>query len=335
MIQVSVIVPCYNEEATIGLLLGAIAKQTFPQDKMEIIIADGMSNDQTRQRISDFHHSHKEMNILIVDNPLRAIPVGLNCAIKIARGEYVVRLDAHSIPNVDYIERIIIALENGLGENIGGRWQIKPGNAGLIARSIAVAAAHPLGVGDAFYRLDTSARYVDTVPFGAFRRDLITKIGPFDETLLTNEDYEFNMRIKLAGGRIWLDPAIQSVYIARPTISALATQYWRYGYWKAQMLKRYLKTIRWRQALPPLLATSVFTFFLLGFVYSWSWKLLALELAIYLGILLIAGSIQAIKSRSIGYIIGMPIAIATMHFTWGIALLWGTVFPPGRLTSTK
>ena len=134
----------------------------------------------------------------MVDNPKKNIPSGLNCGLKAAVGEYIVRLDAHSVPQVDYVERCISDLRAELGDNVGGVWQIEPGGPGWVAHSISAAAAHPFGVGDARYRYTTQAGLVDTVPFGAYRRDLIDQIGYFDETLLTNEDYEFNTRIRQA-----------------------------------------------------------------------------------------------------------------------------------------
>ena len=327
MTQVSIIVPCYNEEATICLLLDALYQQTYPLEDVQVIIADGMSTDHTRQRVSDFQAEHPRLSLHIVDNPLRAIPSGLNRAIEAARGEYLVRLDAHSIPEADYIEHSIASLKKSLGDNVGGIWKIQPSGSSWIARSIAAAAAHPLAVGDALYRLGAKAQSVDTVPFGAFRRDMAIQIGLFDESLLTNEDYEFNVRIRQAGGKIWLDPAIQSTYFARSTLTALAEQYWRYGYWKAQMLRRYPKTIRWRQAIPPLFSASLIGLFIIGFFTPLGWKLLGLELAIYFSILLLSGLIVAFKQKSPGFVLGIPLAIATMHIAWGTALIWGIIHP--------
>jgi glycosyltransferase involved in cell wall biosynthesis len=212
---ISVIVPCYNEEGTIGFLLEAIRQQSYPSQELEVIISDGLSTDHTRDVVARFQDSHPELSIRIVDNALRNIPSGLNRAIEASQGRYVIRLDAHSIPAPNYIEKCVQILESGKGENVGGVWVIQSGDEDWISRSIAIAAAHPLGVGDARYRVGGEAHAVDTVPFGAFHRDLIDRIGPFDEYLLTNEDYEFNVRVRQAGGTVWFDPQIQSTYIAR------------------------------------------------------------------------------------------------------------------------
>ncbi|GAB4582125.1 MAG: glycosyltransferase family 2 protein [Anaerolineales bacterium] len=324
---VSIIVPCYNEQHTISLLLDAIDRQTYPQQEMEVIIADGLSTDQTRAEIARFQQTHPALSIQVVDNPKRHIPSALNRALERAQGTYIIRLDAHAAPAPDYVAKCVEALGAGRGDNVGGIWQIAPGKtgngarAGWLARAIAVAAAHPLGVGDAHYRHATHAQYVDTVPFGAFRRALVEKIGPFDENLLTNEDYEFNVRIRQSGGKIWLDPSIRSTYFARATLSALAKQYLRYGYWKGQMLRRYPKTLRWRQAIPPAFVLSLGMWLLLT-PFSWARGLFAAEIGVYWAALLGAGLHTAFKKRDLMLIPGLPLAIATMHLCWGGALLW-------------
>ena len=199
MPSVSIIIPCYNEQDTIRKLLEAVYAQTFPRADLEMVIADGMSTDGTRAEIAAFADAHPDLHIAMADNPAQSIPSALNCALKEAQGEIIVRLDAHSVPYPDYIERCVADLQAGLGENVGGVWEIHPGAPTWVAQSIAVAASHPLGVGDALYRHASKASQVDTVPFGAFKRELLALIGFFDESLLTNEDYEFNTRIRQVG----------------------------------------------------------------------------------------------------------------------------------------
>ena len=288
---------------------------------IEIIIADGQSTDQTREVIDEFNQSHPDLKILIVENPARHIPSGLNRALEAASGTYIVRLDAHSVPHMEYVQRSIQSLTEGKGDNVGGIWEIRPSRDTWIARAIAQAAAHPLGVGDAKYRYGGQAQQVDTVPFGAFHRSLIEKIGPYDETLLSNEDYEFNVRIRKAGGKVWLDPAIRTIYFARRSLNELARQYWRYGYWKAQMLRRYPDTIRWRQ-LAALLVLSLGGLGILSLIFPWARWLLGIEILVYSGALLSAGIQSSLQKKDIAHLAGVPLAIATMHLTWGTAFIW-------------
>ena len=321
---VSIIVPCYNEQATIRVLLEAIYAQTTPRQALEVVIADGMSTDGTREEILAFMISHPDLDVRVVDNLAGTIPAGLNRAIEEAEGTYIVRLDAHSKPYPDYVERCVSDLEAGCGDNVGGVWIIQPGCESWQARSIAVAAAHPFGVGDARYRIGGEAQAVDTVPFGSYARALVERIGAYDESLLSNEDYEFNVRVRESGGVVWINPAIKTVYFARRTMGALARQYWRYGYWKMRMLRRYPDTFRWRQ----LAGAFVLSFLILGLLGIWfplaRW-FLVLELSLYVLVLLTAGIQRAFQEQDFALSFGVPLAIATMHFSWGSAFLFSLV----------
>jgi glycosyltransferase involved in cell wall biosynthesis len=325
MKTVSVIVPCFNEEKTIGLLLDAICRQSHPQSEIEVIISDGISTDRTREKIKEFSEAHPGLSVKIVDNPERNIPSGLNHAIKAAEGEIIVRLDAHSVPDDDYISHCVASLNAGKGENVGGVWEIQPSEGGWIANSIAAAASHPLGVGDAKYRYGKVAGFVDTVPFGSFLADIFEKVGLFNEDLLTNEDYEFNTRIRQQGGRIWFDPRIKSVYFARSNYKALAQQYWRYGFWKWRMLQSYPNTLRWRQALPPLFALGLLILLFLSPWFSISFYILLFTLLFYCSSLFLSTVPLALRRKDLRYIFGISFAIVIMHMSWGFGFLWSMV----------
>jgi len=328
--KVSLIIPCYNEENNIQDLLAAICEQNFPLTDLEVIIADGMSSDKTREKIQEFIVSVPELNVRVIDNPQRFIPIALNLAIKAAVGEYIVRMDAHAQPHPDYVKKCLQALEAGKGDNVGGVIRVKQDDQSWIAQSIAYAAAHPLGVGDARYRTGTEAQEVDTVAFGAFHSSLIDRMGGFDESLLTNEDYEFNVRIRKAGGKIWLDPEINASYISRSTLKTLASQYWRYGFWKLRMLIRYPETIRWRQ-LAGLFVLSWLVWGIFSIWFPWARWLLLAQAVIYIGSLLIAGAKAVLDTGKSYLFIGLPLAISTMHFSWGTGFLWSLI----RLISDK
>jgi len=319
----SIIIPCFNEARTIGLLLQAIADQSVGAGRLEVVIADGGSTDGTQDVARAFAASHPELRIRLIDNPARAIPAALNRAIEAARGPVVIRLDAHSIPQPDYVEACLRVLRRPEVANAGGAWEIHPSTSTWIARSIAAAASHRLGAGDARYRTSGQAGPVDTVPFGAYPRAWLNRAGPYDESLLTNEDYEYNARLRQAGGVIWFDPAIRSIYFARATLGVLARQYARYGYWKAHMLRRYPGTLRWRQALPP-----AFVLAGLGLALASPWLavarwLLGLQWALYAAALLAAAALQAFRRRDLALAAGMPLALAVMHLAWGGAFWWG------------
>jgi succinoglycan biosynthesis protein ExoA len=319
---VSIIIPCYNEEKRIRFLLDAVFAQTYPRALLDLTIADGHSTDRTREAITAFQREHPDLKLQVIDNSVGSIPAAVNRAVAASAGEIILRLDAHSAPYPDYVEKSVAALEAGQGDNVGGVWEIHPGAETWMAKSIAVAAAHPLGVGDALYRHAKEAASVDTVPFGAWRRTLVDKVGGYDESLLTNEDYEFNARIRQSGGKIWLDPSIRSVYFARSTFGALARQYFRYGFWKFKMLRRYPGTVRWRQALPPVFAASLVVGSVLACFWPFFAGLLGLELLGYFGILGLVGLQLGFKRKEFFLVFGLPLAIAVMHITWGSGFLW-------------
>lgn len=322
---VSIVIPCLNEHKTIRKLLEAFYAQTYPRKDMEIVIADGMSTDGTREEIAKFVQSYPDLKIIVVDNPTKSIPAALNSALKQAHGEIIVRFDAHSMPYRNYIERCVNDLESGLGENVGGVWEIHPGTQTWMATSIALAASHPIGVGDALYRHTSTPAEVDTVPFGAFKREILALIGFFDETLLSNEDYEFNARIRKSGGKIWLDPSIRSVYFARSNLADLAKQYGRYGFWKWRMLQRYPQTLRWRQGLPPLFVLSLLGGIAISILLPDFWTLVLLEFLIYLIVLSITGIRIAVNHKKAYLAIGVPLAMITMHLAWGTGFLWSMI----------
>lgn len=320
---VSIIVPCYNEERTIGLLLQAIRDQTAAPETIEVLLADGGSTDGTRQVIADFARRHRGLSMHVIDNPTRSIPSALNRAVAQARGQVILRLDAHSIPQPDYVEQCVRVLGETGAANVGGAWEIHPSASTWIARSIAAAAGHRLGAGDARYRTSGQAGAVDTVPFGAYPRAWLERVGTYDERLLTNEDYEYNVRLRQAGGIVWFDPAIRSIYFARPTLGGLARQYARYGFWKARMLRRYPGTLRWRQALPPAFVLAAAVLLLsVPWLRSSVW-ILGLQWALYAGAILAAGVAQARLRRDAALAAGMPLALAVMHLAWGGAFWWG------------
>jgi len=321
--KASILVPCYNEAETIGWLLQAVAGQDVGAADLEVLISDGLSTDATRRVVEDLARSWSAGSVRIIDNPARSIPAALNRAIAASTSDVLVRLDAHSIPAPDYVRRCLEVLAATGAANVGGAWQIRPLGPGGMAEAIARAASHPLGAGDARYRIQGRAGAVDTVPFGAFRREWLARVGGYDESMLANEDYELNYRIRRAGGTVWFDPGIRSTYFARRSLRELARQYARYGYWKGRMLRRHPASLRWRQALPALFVAAT----VLALAAAWWWPpavwVLGIQWAAYLLVLLAASLAQAIRSRAAFLILGLPVAWGTMHLAWGSAFWWG------------
>lgn len=327
--RVSIVIPCYNEERYIGTVLENLQSQ-YPIERFEIIVVDGMSEDGTRRIVENFIGRPDTAPVRLIDNPARNIPAALNLGIRAATGEIIVRMDAHSVPSANYVRRAVEVLEQGDAEVVGMPWRIAPGADTPMARAIALAVAHPFGIGDAKYRsTNVQTQYVDTVPFGVFRKSLWTQLGGFNEELLANEDYDFYYRARRDGGRVLLDAEAYSTYFARPTLKELAKQYARYGGWKAQMVKLHPNSIRLRQAVAPLFVLSLVSFSLLGLVWRPAWLVVLLILAAYS----MLATWFAFKSGARHGKLALSPLIALVFFVVHVA--WGGSFLGGLMRSPR
>lgn len=325
--RLSVIVPCYNEALHLEQLLVALRNQAF--SNFEVIIVDGNSTDGTLDLVRRYAFAHPEFRIVLIPNPRRIIPAGLNLGIRQARGEVIVRLDGHSQPARDYLHRCWTALLETGAQVVGGAWDIQPGAPGRVAEAIALAVSTPLGAGDAAYRLSSTSlqrQNVDTVPFGCFYRRTWEQLGGYNETLLSNEDYEFNRRVRLSGGRVYFDPGIRCGYFARASFSALAQQYVRYGWWKAQMLKLHPRSLRLRQAVPLLWTSgSLLAGVMAGLIPSLRLAALLLGSIYFATLLFGAGAVTVRQRQGVRGWFAVVVAYLVIHYSWGFGALWGLV----------
>jgi len=328
---VSVIIPCYNEERFIGKTLNNLATQ-YPCEAYEIIIVDGDSEDDTREVINDFQRAHPELFIKLVRNPQRSIPKALNLGIGAASGEVIARMDAHAVPSAGYIRQCVSVLIDGDAEVVGMPCLVQPGSDSAMAHAIALAVSHPFGIGDARYRLGAGRALqeaVDTVAFACFRKSLWSRLGGYDETLLTNEDYDFNYRARLRGDRVVLNRSEHCDYFARDTLSKLIAQYRRYGGWKARMIKQHPRSVRVRHAIAPMFVASIVVLAALGMWSSVAWLLLAAALGFYF--IAAAGfAFQAARKSNagVGVMSLMPFVFFAIHLSWGGSFLLGLIRQP-------
>lgn len=331
METVSVVIPCYNEERFIGNALEQLAHQ-FEPERYEIIVVDGLSDDNSRAVIEDFKRRRPDVSVSLVENPARNIPTALNLGIEAAKGSVIARMDAHAAPSDGYIRRCVEVLRTGKAGVVGMPCMVRAGADTLVARAIAGAVSHPFGIGDAKYRLGAggpSQEAVDTVAFACFPKSLWKELGGFNEALLTNEDYDFNYRVRQSGREVILDRGGHCDYFARTTIGKLAAQYWRYGRWKAHMVRLRPGSIKSRHLVAPAFVLSLISLALLAFFWAPARWLLLIELAIYLFAALAAGwhTTRRTDSRPLGLLLLMPLVFATIHLSWGTSFLIGMLGP--------
>jgi len=324
METVSVIIPCYNEERFIGNALEQLAHQ-FELDRYEIIVVDGASDDNSRAVIEDFKKRRPDVAVSLVENPARNIPTALNLGIAAAKGSVIARMDAHAAPSAGYIRRCVEVLQSGTAGAVGMPCLVRAGADTLMARAIAAAVSHPFGIGDAKYRLGSegpSQEAVDTVAFACFRKSTWKELGGYDESLHTNEDYDFNYRLRRSGRPVILDRGGHCDYFARTTLGALASQYVRYGGWKAQMIRLHPQSTKLRHLVAPVFVASIVVLAIAGIFWVPAWWLLLAELITYLICALVAG-VQAAKKSNGGLemVLVMPLVFATIHLTWGSSFL--------------
>ncbi len=326
---VSVIVPARAAAATLGRALESVLAQDYAGG-FEVIVADGSEGAETGALVR-----RRFPGVRLIPNPGRDIASGLNAALHAARHPVIARVDARTVLPEAYLTRAVATLSRTGAANVGGR--LEPLGVSFFERAVALATSTPLGAGDARYRIGGAEGPVDTVFLGVFRRAAVDAAGGFDESLLRNEDYELNWRLRARGGTVWFDPALVVGYRPRGSLRALARQYFDYGRWKRVVLRRHPRSLKLRQAAPPLLLAALAAsagLALAGGLASaaeagtgtWLMGVAALCPAAY-GLLL-AGAAAAIglRRRCIEAVL-LPVVAATIHLAWAAGCFAG---PPRR-----
>ncbi len=320
--KVSVICPVYNEEKFIGACIESIIEQDYPQDSMEVLFIDGRSTDRTADIIRNYLKDHSFMKLL--DNPERIVPYALNKGLEIAKGEVIMRLDAHCTYPTNYISELVRYLYQLNADNVGGVWNTQPAKDTAICQAIAVASSHPFGVGGSMHKIGASRiMETDTVPFGCYKREVFNKTGLFDTDLVRNQDDEFNGRLQNLGGKIFLIPQVIINYTARDTIAKMRKMYYQYGLYKPLVNKKLGAPATIRQFFPLVFLLGI----IIGAICSFFSPLI---LEIYLSVLLlyvfigvVVGSMGAIRTHQPLLTLLMPYVFFNIHISYGFGYLVG------------
>ena len=262
--RISVIVPCRNEAAHIRAFCQSVAEQQLPADvALDVWVADGMSNDGTRELLTAFCEGDARFHM--IDNPGRIVSTGLNRCIAQATGDFIVRLDVHTVYAPDYIAQCLATWQATGADNVGGPWcaqgqQGDSGQAATVQRAVAAAFQSKWVSGGARSRDVGYNGEVDTVYLGAWPRSTFARFGGFDEALVRNQDDEHNLRIHRGGGRIWQSASIRSVYVPRSSKRDVFRQYQQYGYWKPFVMKKHGQAAALRHLVPGLFVAALLLF---------------------------------------------------------------------------
>lgn len=312
---VSIIVPVRNEAAGIDACLDALRDQTYPADRFEILVVDGQSTDDTPDRIR--HHAAGDARVRLIENPERAMPFGLDRGIAAARGDVIGVMSGHSTGERDYIERCVDALTRTGAWAVGGaivRVATNP-----VQQAIAIATGSRLGVGDARHDYATEAGEVEAVFPGMWPRWVFERVGLFDPKMAFNEDNELSLRIRLAGGRIWMDPRIRVNYTPRGSLDGLWRQYFGYARGKLQVWHKHRGGLRWRHLVPPAFVAAIIIGLAGGLALPWLWGAAGLAVIVYL-VIMGGGSILLTAGRDAHLVLA---ALATMHVAYGFGFWRG------------
>ena len=325
--RISIVSACRNEIRHIHEFAASLLSQEFGENTWEAIIADGMSTDGTREELDLLCAGHP--NLRVISNPGQIVSTGLNAAIRAARGEFILRFDAHTAYASDYCVRCVATLERTGADNVGGAARTRA--RGVVASAVAAAYHSRFSTGGAPFHNEDFEGYADTVPYGCWRKEKLEELGLFDEALVRNQDDELNLRLLRSGGKIWQSREIVSWYSPRSTLSGLFRQYCQYGFWKVAVIQKHRIPGSWRHIAPVcfVLANLILPMAALTAVmFGWR-QLTAAAITAWVVVLSaymaanVAASLATAKNRGWYLFPVLPVTFATYHLSYGLGFLTG------------
>ena len=304
----TIVVPIRNEARSIDATLGDISAQTY--SNLEILVVDGESDDGTVDIVNRW--AARDHRIRIITNPSRTAASALNLGLAAAEGRWLVRVDGHARIPPDYVEVLVGRLATGRWRGVGGRKDAVGTGPG--AEAISAVLGSKWGVGGSRYHYAAEPIEVDHVPFGAYDVESARRLGGWDERLVANEDFEFDVRVRKGGGRLLLDPSVATAWRCRERIADFGRQYLRYGRGKADVARLHPDSLRPRHLAPPALVAGS----ILGVAVLRRSAAPLAALALVYGAAV--GAATAAIARSVPSWAGrirIPPALVTMHYSWG------------------
>jgi glycosyltransferase involved in cell wall biosynthesis len=337
---VSVIVACRNETRHIEQFIDSVLGQQVDGADWEIVLADGMSDDGTRERLT--RYTDDQPRLRVIDNPGKIVSTGLNAAIREARGEIIARMDVHTEYAPDYISQCVRLLNDTKADCVGGPW-VSVGQ-GYFGRAISAAFHSPFAVGGGRAHDPEYEGPIDTVYLGCWRREVLRSVGLFDPTLVRNQDDELNLRIVRSGGTVWQSPKIVSRYSCRATLRGLFRQYLQYGFWKVAVIAKHRIPASVRHLAPGAFVGANLVLLLTCLASALtpgdelSEMLLAVQIAIAGTYALTCSAAACLTAARYDWRLlpALPLVFATYHISYGLGFLAGLVCRPlGRRSSPR
>jgi GT2 family glycosyltransferase len=316
---VSIVIPMLNEIDAIERCIRSIWEQDYPQDRIEIVIVDGLSTDGSRERVKQLMQIRS--HVVLLDNPAARTPVSLNIGARGSRGDVVIILGAHTRVKSDFIRQNVTCMQTMKVPCTGGT-QINTGET-YLQQAIGYAMGSRLGIPSAPYRFYRKPRFVDTVVYAAYKRELFEQVGYFDEELHISEDAEFNWRIRQAGHRIYFSPDIVSFYYPRKNLRLLAKQFFNYGILRINVVKKHWDAVKLLHLLPPIFLVGSALLAMLAPVFALARHALVALWAIYLLYVLLASFSTAQQQRCYRHLIVLPAVFFVMQLSWAVGFLAG------------
>ena len=327
---VSIIVPVYNEERYIQSCLDGIVQQTYPRDKLEVLVVDGMSEDATREIVKDIAQRYSYIRLL--DNPQRIQSEAVNRGVEASTGEIVVIVGGHSMISRDYTAKAVSYLsQSNSSSSIGGVGPtLKTVGEGLFGHLVAHAVSSPFGVGNSKFRYSKKAQLVDTIVYGTYPRYVFDRVGKWDTKLVRNQDIEFNYRVRKAGWRLLLAPDMGCTYYSRATISGFISQNYGNGYWNILTFAHRPGSLSWRHFVPLAFVLGLLLSSISALVLPWGWLLLAAIIVPYLIGAIFVSATQSVRERQCRLLL-LALIFPLLHISYGLGSLAGV----GRLIRSR
>jgi len=322
---VSIIIPCRNEEEFIRRCLDSIIAQDYPQEKLEVIVVDGMSDDGTRDILKNYIRKHK--NIRVLDNPKKITPCALNIGIENSQGDLIVWMSAHNEYEKEYVSKCVKYLVRFNADAVGGIIKASPRKASLVGKLICTAISHPFGIGKSIHKIGSkNPQWVDTAFGVCYKREIFEKVGIFNENLVRGQDMEFSLRLKKAGLRTLLVPEITSRYYPRQGLKSFIKHNFINGFWAILPLKyTSIMPVSWRHLIPLAFVSSVIIFGILSFFFQiFFWPFLLIIGSYSLSSIYSSTKIS-FKENNLTYLLVMPLTFASLHVSYGLGSVWGVL----------